>query len=761
MRRLAGWLAWAALVAAPVAAQIPPTLLGPRASRGADTASRAIGNRGRALLGTDDFRETLSRPYWTYIASQPCNASPWVVGHTPGPVGAQAAADTVGAAFRRYLGFLPAPNDTSGRLVSRTLLYSDRRYQVEVVRWELRLRPARAYGLLVTPHLLPTDSSPAVILYHGTATVPRQAIGWRYGGAEPIGYDQPPFLRMAVDLAQMGFTVLVPYIRDDQAEFWPYSPWISIERAGGMFHAKRNGTALGLMVSQTQSTVDFLASGALPGVDTSRIAVVGWEEGADLGAVGAALDPRIKAVVRLMAPIDRRRWRGTAAGVRANPGFMQFDCTFGEPEQAALIAPRPQLYDWTTRDATFGRHRYVVDTNQALLARQVYADLGQGGDVTLQHWNVTGSLRAVRVGRWLERALRRPPTATLPNDSTPPVPVDRSYSTLYRGEVFDAYDVAIARLGTCVTPPFPDPSFDDPVSFRRYTADWRTWVAARLRVGPPRTTRLHLASRTLIERNSRFTLEWIVLDSTLSGLPLAGLLATPVNNQGRHPALVTFDGDFNAGEPFGLLPQGRTQYLKEYGRRAAERGVVVFAPAIPAWFAGAGGAALEARDPEGSSVWTLLIAQARAAVDYLVSRPDVNSDRITMQGISMVGVLTLYAAALDPRITTVVYSNPIVTTDSLYHHPDGSRAAVWYTDICSSLNQVQQYLIAPRRFIWENGVNDQNGYERTPLEAARKVADIYQAFGVGTRFTLLRHPGGHEEAPDLLLDLDPYGIGTR
>ena len=41
-------------------------------------------------------------------------------------------------------------------------------------------------------------------------------------------------------------------------------------------------------------------------------------------------------------------------------------------------------------------------------------------------------------------------------------------------------------------------------------------------------------------------------------------------------------------------------------------------------------------------------------VDYLVTRPDVNADRIGMGGISMGGIETYMAAAVDPRIKVVV-----------------------------------------------------------------------------------------------------------
>jgi hypothetical protein len=86
----------------------------------------------------------------------------------------------------------------------------------------------------------------------------------------------------------------------------------------------------------------------------------------------------------------------------------------------------------------------------------------------------------------------------------------------------------------------------------------------------------------------------------------------------------------------------------------------------------------------------------------------------------------------------------------------GGQLSSWYAPICGTIGEVQRWLIAPRWFIWENGKDDANGIERRPLEAARDVQQVYQDLGIPQRFQLLRHGGGHEEAPGELQALDPY-----
>jgi 4-amino-4-deoxy-L-arabinose transferase-like glycosyltransferase/predicted esterase len=62
----------------------------------------------------------------------------------------------------------------------------------------------------------------------------------------------------------------------------------------------------------------------------------------------------------------------------------------------------------------------------------------------------------------------------------------------------------------------------------------------------------------------------------------------------------------------------------------------------------------------GMEVW-----EARAVVDYLVSRPDVDPARIGATGFSGGGTLALFLAALDPRIAAVVVANGFTSAPTL------------------------------------------------------------------------------------------------
>jgi len=57
---------------------------------------------------------------------------------------------------------------------------------------------------------------------------------------------------------------------------------------------------------------------------------------------------------------------------------------------------------------------------------------------------------------------------------------------------------------------------------------------------------------------------------------------------------------------------------------------------------------------EGRSYMGLLVYETMRAVDYLLTRPDVDRNRIGITGFSLGGAVSWYAAAADPRLSVVV-----------------------------------------------------------------------------------------------------------
>ncbi len=141
------------------------------------------------------------------------------------------------------------------------------------------------------------------------------------------------------------------------------------------------------------------------------------------------------------------------------------------------------------------------------------------------------------------------------------------------------------------------------------------------------------------------------------------LIMRPVN-AGTKPLPVVivpfYDVDAPAGRNLGgrnFAPPG----VRNYAQHAVDRGFMAVAIR---WFGESYGesyteavANLALRHPGvtglGKWVW-----DSQRLLDYLHTRPDVDRSRIAMMGHSLGGKLTLYAAALDPRIHVAVASEP-------------------------------------------------------------------------------------------------------
>ncbi|MCX6598086.1 MAG: acetylxylan esterase [Acidobacteria bacterium] len=152
------------------------------------------------------------------------------------------------------------------------------------------------------------------------------------------------------------------------------------------------------------------------------------------------------------------------------------------------------------------------------------------------------------------------------------------------------------------------------------------------------------------------TIEKVIFES-LPGFFVTGNLYRP-NREGRYPAVLVPSGHTQEGKPepqilaanlarngfvvltYDPIGQGEREqtYLPELGRPLS---------------GGGGNEHLELGARSiliGQSVARYFIFDAQRAVDYLVSRPDVDADRIGVAGCSGGGAIATYVGVFDPRI---------------------------------------------------------------------------------------------------------------
>lgn len=693
-------------------------------------------------LDSQEFRGAVARPYLEYLGRAPCAVPRWRPVTTSASALA-ASVQPVRGELQRRLG--PLPGRPAGRVRDAQRLFEDERFAIDLVEVDGRLPGVPVLAYVGRPKER-TPGAPIAVVLHGGGTLPSQVFGWDLRGTTAIRVTTSPLSGVGLALLAAGFTVVAPWI-SDEIGFWPQFPWLDWDRAGYLLHRQTGrGNAASLILPQLGAVLDYaLAEAGGP----ASVGVLGWGEGSLLAGLLAASDPRVSAVVRFDPPIDRRRYRATPAGVAMSSPFTQLDCALGDVELAALVAPRPLLHAWSIRDRHYaGMAPFRSDSVRLALER--IAALA-GGSTPLAP-DQTGEAAGRRAVGWLATALGRPADSAAAPLPAPAEPPQHQYPAAQLRFIRDGLGIFLSNQRPCRPLPFA-PSFASTAAFRDGQARLRRAVleAARIRL-PRRDARPGIVVRDTVADLPTYTLEWIYAKSAFRGVDVAGLLATPKASEVAYPAVLSFDGNYFVSEPFGLPPAGQTNYLGAYARQLAAQGTVVFAPAVPYWFPGVADPFLMARDPSAPSAWGYLLSVYRGSLDLLLGEPGVDPDRVIAYGLSYAGWAATLTTAFDPRVRELVYSNPVQGIGNVFASVGASELPAFFMTLCSVGDAVQQYLVAPRRFIWENGVQDPgNGFERSPLATVRDVEAVYRRLGAEERFSFIRHDGGHQTRPDAVL----------
>jgi len=267
------------------------------------------------------------------------------------------------------------------------------------------------------------------------------------------------------------------------------------------------------------------------------------------------------------------------------------------------------------------------------------------------------------------------------------------------------------------------------------------------------------------EPEEGYTRYKVVFDSE-PGMSVVAWLLVPDNIKPgeRRPAVIALHGHNDAGKDnvtgrdYG--DKARQEVIEhanyDYGKQFALRGYVVIAQDHRRWNErDYGFTALRPRDPcnvlfiesmlFGLNPLMMNVWDTMRCVDYLKTREDVDGDRIGTVGLSYGGTVSLFTAAIDPRIKAAIVSCYLTTYEALaltLHNFCGSQAVTGllkYAEIADAAG-----LIAPRPALYEIGIYDK-GF---PIEASRKafahVKQIYEVMGVGDRVEADEFPEGHK-----------------
>jgi pimeloyl-ACP methyl ester carboxylesterase len=270
---------------------------------------------------------------------------------------------------------------------------------------------------------------------------------------------------------------------------------------------------------------------------------------------------------------------------------------------------------------------------------------------------------------------------------------------------------------------------------------------------PEKKTDLHPRITGKIQRDE-FSIEKLIFES-LPGVYVSALVYLPKDHAKKSPAVLL---------PAGHAPNGKI-YYQEVGERLAKRGYVVLA-----WDPVGQGERSQFWDSKAAkSRYNLICAEHAVmgnlaylvganlarweiwdgirAVDYLMTRPEVDGDRISIVGTSGGGFQAAHIAALDRRIKVVVPSCyitalPMRVFNRVFTDPDSDPEQDLFGMIANGVDHPGLLLLLyPRPVLVAAAVLDFFPIEGTH-KTFREVRGLYERFHYGDRIRLAEgyHP---------------------
>jgi dienelactone hydrolase len=246
-----------------------------------------------------------------------------------------------------------------------------------------------------------------------------------------------------------------------------------------------------------------------------------------------------------------------------------------------------------------------------------------------------------------------------------------------------------------------------------------------------------------------FVIEHVMFDSLPDYVVTANLYRP--DRPGRHPAILMSMGHWESGKGAGQLlsmnlarrgfvvlaydPVGQGERQQAFDPRF---GRSLIGGPTDQHFANGAAAILM-----GQALPRYFIHDGMRAIDYLVSRPEVDPDRIGATGCSGGGTQTTYISALDPRIKVAAVACYMNSFQTLFAGSIGDSEQSVPGFIAAGLDQTDYVeLFAPRPWLMTSTEND---FFTPP--GARQVFDEaqrwYSLFDAKDRVKWVVGPGGH------------------
>jgi hypothetical protein len=248
---------------------------------------------------------------------------------------------------------------------------------------------------------------------------------------------------------------------------------------------------------------------------------------------------------------------------------------------------------------------------------------------------------------------------------------------------------------------------------------------------------------------TRYTIEKVIFES-LPQFYVSGNLYRP-NDSLKHPGILMPMGHWDEGKPAGQRiaanlalkgfvvlvydPIGQGERLQAFDPRI---GLSLAGGSTEQHFLAGAQSILSGENFARYRIW-----DAKRALDYLLSRPEVEPAKIGCTGCSGGGTITTYISALDSRITVAAPACYINTWHQLFTGPTGDSEQSFPNFLASGLDLPDYIeLFAPKPYLIINTVGD-----FFPIEGARhayqEALDWYRLYGAEDKIRWAVGPGGH------------------
>lgn len=291
-------------------------------------------------------------------------------------------------------------------------------------------------------------------------------------------------------------------------------------------------------------------------------------------------------------------------------------------------------------------------------------------------------------------------------------------------------------------------------------ADWRVrrqaiLVGMQAAMGPlPSPKKLEPPVARVVGRERLTRCERLTLELTIAPgqrVPAHLYLPSHVEQSAKRPAMLALHqtiaiGKGDVGE--AGLPN------RAYGLELAQRGYVVLAPDYPSF----GDYPYDFADDGFASGTMKWIFNHARCVDYLVSRDDVDAERIGVIGHSLGGHNAMFVAAFDPRLKAIVSSCGWTP----FHDYYGGKLAGWASDrymprireeygadpdrVPFDFAEVVAAL-APRPFFSNSPLQDENFDAAGVRKAAAEARQVYALLGAADALVVAQPDSEHDLPP--------------